>query len=72
VAIHRENTIVEQIEFANGVVLNVPDAIRLQDHAGMMLLGFQLIHPRDIHAYYRAKADNLISNNFEELPVFGP
>jgi len=72
VAIHRENTIVEQIEFANGVVLNVPDAIRLQDHAGMMLLGFQLIHPREIHAYYRAKADNLISNNFEELPVFGP
>ena len=71
VAIHRENTIVEQIEFANGVVLNVPDAIRLQDHSGMMLLGFQLIHPRDIHAYYRAKADNLISNNFEELPVFG-
>lgn len=72
VAIHRENTIVEQIEFQNGVVLNVPDAIRLQDHSGMILLGFQLIHPRDIHAYYRAKADHLISNNFEELPVFGP
>src|SRR5689334_5148578 len=71
VAIHREDTIVEQIEFENGVVLNVPDAIRLQDHSGMMLLGFQLIHPREIHAYYRAKADNLISNNFEELPVFG-
>ena len=38
--------------------------------AGLIVTGFQLIHPRDYHAYYRAKADSEISNNFEELPGF--
>jgi hypothetical protein len=62
---------VEEIEFENGVRLFVPDAIALQDAAGVVVQGYQLIHPRDYEAYYRAKADFFKDNNFESLPGFG-
>jgi uncharacterized protein YcfJ len=70
-AIRRQDTIVEEIEFESGVKLYVADAIALQDAAGLIVQGYQLIHPRDYNAYYRAKADFFIDNNFEELPEFG-
>ncbi len=70
VRIHRENTIITEIEFSNGVRLLTPDAIALQDAAALVVVGFQLIHPRDYNAYYRAKADFFLDNNFERLPEF--
>jgi hypothetical protein len=71
VAIERDGLgVVKAIEFENGIRLLARDAIALQDVAGLIVTGFQLIHPRDYHAYYRAKADSEISNNFEELPGF--
>ncbi len=68
--IHRENTIITEIEFSNGVRLQTPDAIALQDAAAIVVVGFQLIHPQDYNAYYRAKADFFLDNNFERLPEF--
>ena len=65
--IHREETIIKEIEFENGLHLKVPDAIALQDAAASVVVGYQLIHPRDYHAYYRAKADFFLDNNLENL-----
>jgi hypothetical protein len=70
VAIRRKDTIVEEIEFENGLRLLAPDSIALQDAAALVVMGYQLIHPRDYHAYYRAKADFFKDNNFESLPEF--
>jgi len=67
-AIHQEDTIVTDIEFENGLHLKVPDAIKLQEAAAIIVTGYQLIHPRNYHAYYRAKADFIKDNNFESLP----
>lgn len=69
--IRQEKTVVQEIEFANGLRLRVPDAVRLQDSAAIYIMGYQLIHPRDYNAYYRAKADDSLDNNFEALPKFG-
>lgn len=68
VAIRQDRTIVEEIEFEGGLRLRVPDAIALQDAGALVVLGYQLIHPRDYNAYYRAKADFFKDNNFESLP----
>jgi hypothetical protein len=68
VAIRQLDTIVEEIEFENGVRLRVRDAIDLQEAAALIVQGYQLIHPRDYNAYYRAKADFFKDNNFESLP----
>lgn len=70
VAIHQEKTVVKEIEFENGLRIKVPDAIALQDAAAVVVTGYQLIHPRDYNAYYRAKADFFKDNNFESLPKF--
>ncbi len=70
VAIHREKTVVSAIEFENGLRLNVADAVMLQDNAAIVVVGFQLIHPKEYHAYFRAKADFFKDNNFERLPEF--
>lgn len=70
VGIHQEDTVVQEIEFGNGVRIKVPDAIALQDAAALVVTGYQLIHPREYHAYYRAKADFFKDNNFESLPKF--
>ncbi len=69
--IRQENTVVQEIEFANGLRLQVPDAVQLQAAAAILVMGYQLIQPRDYNAYYRAKADNSLDNNFESLPKFG-
>jgi hypothetical protein len=69
-AIHQEDTVVQEIEFENGLRIKVPDAIALQDKAAIVVTGYQLIHPRDYRAYYRAKPDFLKDNNFESLPKF--
>jgi hypothetical protein len=69
-AINEPHTIVEEIEFENGVRMRVKDAIELQDVAALIIQGYQLIHPRDYNAYYRAKADFFKDNNFESLPKF--
>jgi len=69
-AIQEEKTIVKEIQFANGLKLKVPDAIALQDAAAIVVTGYQLIHPKDYNAYYRAKADFFIENNFESLPKY--
>jgi len=65
--VHREKTIIKEIEFENGLHLKVPDAIALQDAAASVVVGYQLIRPRDYHAYYRAKADFFLDNNLENL-----
>ena len=72
VAIRRDGFgVVQEIEFENGIRLLARDAIALQDVAGVFVTGVQLIHPRDSKPYYRAKADEEVSNNFEALPEFG-
>jgi hypothetical protein len=68
--IKQEDTIVEEIQFENGVKLRVPDAIALQDAAAIVVTGYQLIHPKDYNAYYRAKADFFKDNNFESLDKY--
>jgi hypothetical protein len=70
VAIRQEDTIVEEIEFESGLRMRVPDVIALQDAAVLVVTGYQLIHPRDYDAYYRAKADFRTDNNLESLPRF--
>ncbi|HEX6180981.1 MAG TPA: hypothetical protein VFZ47_07015 [Chitinophagaceae bacterium] len=70
IAIRQLDTVVEEIEFENGVRLRVRDAIELQDAGALIVQGYQLIHPRDYNAYYRAKADFFKDNNFESLPEF--
>jgi hypothetical protein len=70
VRIRRNDTVVQEIEFEGGTRLRVPDAVVLQDAGAIVVTGYQLIHPRDYHAYYRAKADFLKDNNFESLPEF--
>jgi len=70
VGIKQEDTIVEEIQFENGVRLLVPDAIALQDAAAIVVTGYQLIHPKDYNAYYRAKADFFKDNNFESLDKY--
>ena len=68
--IHREKTIIKEIEFENGLHLKVPDAIALQDAAASVVAGYQLIHPSDYQAYYRAKADFFLDNNLESLETY--
>jgi hypothetical protein len=70
VRIRREDTVVQEIEFEAGTRLRVPDAVALQDSGAIVVTGYQLIHPRDYNAYYRAKADFFKDNNFESLPEF--
>lgn len=70
VAIHREDTIVTEIEFENGLRLHVPDAVALQEAGAIVVTGFQLIHPRNANPYFRAFADSSTENNFESLPRF--
>lgn len=70
VAIRRSNTIVQEFEFEGGVRLKVPDAVALQDAAAIVVTGYQLIHPRNYNAYFRAKADSSQDNNLESLPRF--
>lgn len=70
VAIRRSNTIVQEFEFDSGVRLKVPDAVALQDAAAIVVTGYQLIHPRNYNAYFRAKADSSQDNNLESLPLF--
>lgn len=70
VAVHQEKTVVQEIEFENGLRIKVGDAVALQDVAMIVVTGYQLIHPRDYNSYYRAKADFFLDNNFESLPKF--
>ncbi len=70
IAIRQLDTVVEEIEFENNVRLRVSDAIELQDSAAIIVQGYQLIHPSEYNAYYRAKADFFKDNNFESLPDF--
>lgn len=42
----------------------------LQDASAIFVTGYQLIHPMDHDAYYRAKADFSTENNLESLPEF--
>lgn len=70
VAIQRDDTVVREIEFENGLRLKVADAVALQDAAALVVMGYQLIHPRGAHAYYRARADSRADNNFESLPEY--
>lgn len=68
--ISREDSVVEEIEFDNGMRLNVPDAVALQDAAALVVTGYQLIHPSGAKPYYRAAADSSLENNFESLPQY--
>ncbi len=68
--IKQDKTIVEEIQFENGMKLKVPDAIALQDAAAIVVTGYQLIRPKDYNSYYRAKADFFKDNNFESLEKY--
>jgi len=68
--IHREDTIITDIEFSTGLQLKVKDCIGLQDNAGVFVMEYQLIHPRDYNAYYRAKANPTTTDNLERLDRF--
>lgn len=70
IRIRRDDTVIQEIEFDGGARLRVPDAIALQDAGAIVVTGYQLIHPRNYHAYYRAKADFVTENNLESLPEF--
>jgi hypothetical protein len=70
VAIRREDTVVQEIEFQNGLRLKVPDTVALQDASALVVVGYQLIHARDSRPYYRARADSRVDNNFESLPEY--
>ncbi len=70
VRIHREDTIITEIEFANGMRLRTPDAVALQQMGAIVVAGYQLVQPRDYSAYFRAKADETLENNFERLPEY--
>jgi hypothetical protein len=70
VQIKQLDTVVEEIEFETGVRIRVDDAVELQDAAAIIVQGYQLIHPLDYSAYFRAKADFFKDNNFESLPVY--
>lgn len=68
--VQREHTIVTDILFDSGVDLHVAETVALQDRGVLVLLGYQLIHPRNANPYYRAWADQRLDNNFESLPDF--
>lgn len=68
--IHRVDTVVEEILFENDVRIKVPDAVALQDAAAIVVTGYQLIHPKEYDAYFRAKADFFKDNNFESLEEY--
>lgn len=68
--VRREETIVTDILFDSGVDLHVAETVALQDRGVLVLLGYQLIHPRNANPYYRAWADQRLDNNFESLPDF--
>jgi hypothetical protein len=70
IRIRRDDTVIQEIEFDGGARLRVPDAVALQDAGAIVVTGYQLIHPRDYNAYYRAKADFVTENNLESLPEF--
>ena len=69
-SIRRDDTVIKRIRFDSGLELNTPDAVLLQDHAGVYLEGLQLIHPSNANPYFRALANQTKSDNFEELPEF--
>lgn len=69
-AIRRRNTVIREIQFTSGLDLRVAETVELQDAGALILRGFQLIHPKNANAYYRAKADDSFENNFESLPTF--
>ena len=68
--IRRKDTIIQEFEFGNGARLLVADAVALQDATAIVLPGYQLIHPRNYHPYFRARADASVANNLESLPTF--
>jgi hypothetical protein len=70
IRIRRDDTVIHEIEFEGGARLRVPDAVALQDAGAIVVTGYQLIHPRNYNAYYRAKADFVTENNLENLPEF--
>ena len=68
--IRRRDTVIQELEFANGARLRVADAVALQDAGAIVLPGYQLIHPRNANPYFRAPADPSTSNNLESLPTY--
>jgi hypothetical protein len=70
VAIRREDTVVREIELRGGLRLRVADAVALQDAGALVIVGYQLVHPRSYSAYFRARADAREDNNFESLPEY--
>lgn len=68
--VRRKDTIIQEFEFGNGARLRVPDAVALQDAGAIVFRGYQLIHPRNYHPYFRAPADSFTANNLESLPTF--
>ncbi len=70
IQVRRRKTIVTDIQFDSGVDLHVAETVALHDRGALVVLGYQLIHPRDAKPYYRAWADQRLDNNFESLPDF--
>lgn len=68
VGVRREKTVVTDICFQSGLDLHTSESIALQGEKVIFVYGYQLIHPVNARPYYRAKADQSLSNNFESLP----
>jgi hypothetical protein len=69
-AIRRSETVVREIRFKTGLDLRAAETVALQDAGAVILLGLQLIHPKNANPYFRAPADDSVENNFESLPAF--
>jgi hypothetical protein len=68
--IRRKDSVITRIKFSDGLELNTTDAVELQDSAGVLLKGLQLIHPKDGDPYFRSPANETKADNFESLPRF--
>ncbi|HMQ46136.1 MAG TPA: hypothetical protein PKA00_00285 [Saprospiraceae bacterium] len=68
VGVRREKTVVTDICFQSGLDLQTAESVALQEVKVIFVYGYQLIHPVNARPYYRARADQNLSNNFEALP----
>lgn len=74
--IRQTNTVVSDIRFVGGLDLHVAESTALQEVGALRVKGFQFIREysqrngRVVNAHYRARADDIVENNFESLPRF--
>jgi hypothetical protein len=77
--VHREKTIVRDLQFSTGVDFRVEEIIFLFKNHVLVIPAYELIEPRKpgvygyvAQPYFRDKADRSIEDNLDELPEFEP